>query len=167
MANIYELTAAMLRLQEMLLQAETDEDEAAIAEMLAEADADIEGKAEGYAHVIRNIEADISALKAEEQRINAKRKTAEKAVERLKNTLYEAMLRTGKTKFKAGTFDFNIAKNGGAPPVILDVDIDELPEELVKVKKEPDKKAIAEYIEETGDLSYAHYGERGTSLRIR
>ena len=166
MANIYELTADLLRLQAMLLTAD-EENEAEIAEALQIADAELEGKAEGYAHVIRNIEADISALKAEEQRLNAKRKTAEKAAERLKNTLFEAMVRTGKTKIKAGTFDLKIAQNGGALPVILDVPADELPSELVKVKKEADKAAIAEYIEATGDLTYAHYGERGASLRIR
>ena len=166
MANIYELTADLLRLQAMLLQAD-EENEAEIAEALQIADAELEGKAEGYAHVIRNIEADISALKAEEQRLNAKRKSAEKAAERLKSTLYEAMVRTGKTKIKAGTFDLKIAQNGGALPVILDVDVNELPDDLVKVKKEADKKAIAEYIEATGDISYAHYGERGSSLRIK
>lgn len=166
MANIYELTAELMKLQAMLLQAD-EENEAEIAEALQIADAELEGKAEGYAHVIRNIEADISALKAEEQRLNAKRKSAEKAVERLKNTLFQAMARTGKTKIKAGTFDLRIAQNGGALPIVVDVPVDELPDDLTKIKREPDKAALAEYIEATGDLSYAHFGERGASLRIK
>ena len=166
MANIYELTAQMLHLQEMLLQAD-EESEEEIAEMLVTAEEDIEEKAVGYAHIIKNVEADIQGLKAEEQRLADRRRKAEKAVTRLKDTLQEAMLRTGKTSFEKGNFSFRVARNGGSLPIVLDVPAEELPDDLVKVKKEPDKGKIAEYIEATGDLSYAHYGERGSSLRIR
>ena len=53
-------------------------------------------------------------------------------------------------------------------PVIVDVkDTSELPDDLVKITETPDLDAIRKYIEETGDLTYAHFGERGESLRIK
>ena len=35
------------------------------------------------------------------------------------------------------------------------------------ITEKPDLKAIAKYIEETGDITQFHFGERGESLRIK
>ena len=166
MANIYELTTTFEYLQQLLLEADPDAEEQLQA-ALEIAEAEIEAKAEGYAYIIKNLEGDIAGFKAEEKRLAEKRRTAENAIDRLKGNLYEAMNRTGKTKFKSGTFTFAIQKNGGALPVLVDADVTEIPDDLCKITREPDKKALAAYIEETGDVSYAHFGERGTSLRIK
>ena len=125
-------------------------------------------EADGYARVIRNMEAQASAFKEEEKRIAEKRKRLESGADRLKQNLFEAMKATGKTKFKTELFSFAIQKNGGKNPVIVDVkDTSELPDDLVKITEAPDLDAIRQYIEETGDLTYAHFGERGESLRIK
>ena len=77
------------------------------------------------------------------------------------------MKETGKTKFKTKLFSFTIAKNGGALPVIVNVPTEKLDDEFVVVTEQPDLKAIAEYIKKTGDVSFAKFGERGESLRIK
>lgn len=159
--NLYELTAVYQRLQD---QIEAGEDYEGILAVIGD---EIETKADGYARVIRNMESQAAAFKEEEKRIAEKRKRLETSVERLKQNLFDSMKATGKEKFKTELFSFSIQKNGGAIPVIVDVPTEKLPDDLVQITEKPDLKAIAKYIEETGDLTYAHFGERGESLRIK
>lgn len=159
--NLYELTAVYQRLQN---QIEAGEDVEGILAVIGD---ELESKADGYARVIRNMEAQASAFKEEEKRIAENRKRLENGVERLKQNLFDSMKATGKVKFKTDLFSFAIQKNGGADPVIVDVPTDDLPDDLVQITEKPDLKAIAAYIKETGDLTYAHFGERGESLRIK
>ena len=162
--NIYELTKEYVELQNII-----ESGEEILTEYIEFKDVDneFEIKAENYAKVIRNLEGEIDALKAEEKRLKEKRGTLEKGVENLKNNLEAAMITTGKRKFKRGVFSFSIQKNGGALPVIVDVPTEELEDEFVIVEEKPDKKAIEKYIKETGDITFAHFGERGESLRIK
>jgi hypothetical protein len=160
--NLYELTAVYQRLQDHI---EAGEDYDGIMEVIND---EIETKADGYARVIRNMEGEAAALKLEEKRLADMRKKREAAIERLKQNLFDSMKATGKTKFKTDLFSFAIQKNGGKIPVIVDVkDTSELPDDLVKITETPDLEAIRKYIEETGDLTYAHFGDRGESLRIK
>ena len=160
--NLYELTAVYQRLQD---QIEAGEDYEGILAVIGD---EIETKADGYARVIRNMESQAAAFKEEEKRIAEKRKRLETSIERLKQNLFDSMKAIGKEKFKTELFTFSIQKNGGKIPVIVDVkDTSELPDDLVKITETPDLDAIRKYIEETGDLTYAHFGERGESLRIK
>ena len=159
--NLYELTAVYQRLQNEI---EAGEDLEGILEVIGD---ELEAKADGYARVIRNMEGNIEAIKAEQKRLSDKKALLEKGIERLKQNLFESMKATGKEKFKTELFSFSIQKNGGALPVVVDVSTDKLPDDLVQITEKPDLKAIAKYIEETGDVTYAHFGERGESLRIK
>lgn len=161
MANIYELTAEYKHLAELLEQGEDT------TVLLDKVEDELEQKADNYARIIRNFEGDIAALKAEEKRLKDKRGTLENAVKKLKETLQTAMIETDKRKFKTDLFSFTIAKNGGALPVIVDVPTEELADEFVIITEKPDLDAIRKYIQETGDITWAHFGERGESLRIK
>jgi len=163
--NIYELTGQWIELQEMLESG--DYDEQTIADTLEGLEGEIEAKADGYARIIRNMESDIEAFKKEAERLTEKKRRLENSVKRLKENLQMAMTLTGKTKFKTELFSFGIQKNGGALPVIIDIEEADLPQELKVVTERPDLKAIAEYIEANPDSGIAHFGERGESLRIR
>lgn len=165
MMNLYELTADYLKLQQMLEDPDVDSEE--IEAYMADLEDEIEKKADAYAMVIRNMQGSLMAIKSELERLNANKNLFELGIKRLKENLQQSMIVTGKKKFKTDLFSFNIQKNGGADPVIVDVPVEELPDELVIIKEEPDKKAIAAYIKETGDITYAHFGERGESLRIK
>ena len=163
--NLYELTGQYLELEQMLDNPDVEQD--VLADLLATLNDEIEIKADNYARIIRNLEGNVAAIKLEQDRLAKKKATLEAGIKRLKNNLQESMIATGKRKFKTDLFSFSIQKNGGADPVILDVDTSFLPDKLVRITEEPDMKAIADYIKETGDLSYAHFGERGESLRIK
>ena len=163
--NIYELTADFLRLQEMLEDPDVESDE--IQVLMDELNDQLEKKADGYAKMIRNLEGNLAAVKTEQQKLTEKKNLLESGIKRLKDDLQASMTATGKRKFKTDLFSFNIQKNGGTDPVVLDVPTDELPDDLVIISEKPDLKAIAAYIKETGDITFAHFGERGESLRIK
>lgn len=165
MSTLYDLTGKYFQLSELF--DESEEGQEFFLAAMKEISDEIEVKAENYAKVIRNMEATIDSIALEQKRLAARKSTLENRITQLKNNLQEVMIATGKTKFKTDLFSFSIQKNGGALPVIVDVDVSKLPDDLVIITEKPDLKAIGKYIEETGDVTYAHFGERGESLRIK
>lgn len=161
--NLYELTGAYKALETAIaLNPDVDE----FKEELAKIEDDIETKADNYAKLIRNLEGDVEAINTELNRLQGAKQTKVNAINRLKENLMESMKQTKKIKFKTELFSFNVQKNGGVQPLELTVKPEELPTEFQKVTIEADNKALREYINETGDLSYAVLKERGESLRI-
>ena len=165
MANIYELTQDYLRLLEMAEDPELDPE--VIADTFEGIEGELEIKAENYAKVMKNLEGDIAALKAEEERLAKKRKAIENNIKRMKGTLQEAMELTGKTKFKTDLFSFGIQKN--APSVVIDAaDIRDIPEDYLKFKEpEVDKTAIKNAINAGVNFEGLAHLEVSQSLRIR
>lgn len=163
MSKLYELTADLLTLQEML---EENVDEQVLIDTLEGVQGEYELKLESYCKVIKNLEADMEALKNEAKRLTDKRKVLENNVDRLKKAMFDSMKLTGTEKVKGALFTVAIQRNGGKLPVIVDVPTDQLPDELVKVVESPDLEAIAKLLEK-GESPLAHYGERGESLRIK
>ena len=88
----------------------------------------------------------------------------------MKRSLEQAMIVTGKTKFKTELFSFGIQKN--TPSVVLSFDdkdaaeIDKLPDRFVKVTKTVNKTAIKDAINAGEDIGFAHL-EQSESIRIR
>ena len=167
--NLYELTADYMKLQSML--EDPDVDQQAVADTMEAMDFAIEEKAEGYVKVIRNMEGSVAAIEQEQDRLNAKKKTLKAGIQRLKTNLQESMVTTGKRKIKTDLFQISIQKNGGAIPVIVDVPTDLLPDECVIITEAPDKQALAKLLQDPENKDYyakfAHFGERGESLRIK
>lgn len=164
MAKLYELTADVMQLQE-LLENEL-EDEQMLLDTLEGVQWEYEFKLEQYGKVIRNLEADAEALKKEADRLTEKRRVINNNIDRLKQHMFDSMKATGTSKVKGNILSVAIQKNGGKLPVILDVDTSELPDDLVKIAESPDLDAIRKALD-AGDCEYAHYGERGESLRIK
>lgn len=165
MSTLYKLTGRYLQLENLMDDPEVDKQ--ALSDALNEISDEIEIKADNYARILKNLEIQVAGIDAEQKRLNARKSSLKNNIDWLKDNLKAAMIATGKTKFKTDLFSFNIQKNGGALPVIVDVGTNELPDNLVIIDEKPDLKAIAKYIEETGDITYAHFGERGESLRIK
>ena len=137
--TLYELTNDWLQLMTML---EEGADEDVINDTLEGLDYEIEQKADGYARVIRNMEADIAGLKAEIDRMTNRKKVLENNITRLKVNLQNSMEITGKTKFKTNLFSFNVQANPAA--VIMDEQyLENIPEEYL-IPQEPkiDRKKI-------------------------
>ena len=161
MSNLYELSAKYAQVQAVL----EDGDEEYPIEMLTIGE-DLDQKIENYGFIIRNFESEDDALTAEINRLEERRKTARRAVERLKESLFNSMKATKRQKVSTPHFTFTIAAKGGKKPVIITGDV---PESFCKVKYEPDKEAIRQAIEEDGEvLDFAYIPEeRGEYLRMR
>lgn len=167
--NLYELTSDFLQLQQML--EDPDVDAEVIQDTMEAVEGELEIKADGYAKIIKNMEASILAIKAEQERLAMKKNVLEGSIKRLKENLQKAMIATGKRKFKTDLFSFGIQKNGGADPVVVDVDTSDLPDECVIITEKPDLKALAVLLKDPEQhdhyAKFAHFGERGESLRIK
>jgi len=163
MSTLYELTNDWIQLLHML---EDGADEEVINDTLEGLDYEIEAKADGYAKVIRALEADAAAYKTEIDRMTDRKRTIENNIDRMKKNLQATMELTGKTKFKTDLFSFNVQNN--APSVVIDAEnVNDIPiEYLVIQEPKVDKKKIAADIKAGVDLHFAHL-EQSRSLRIR
>lgn len=164
--NLYELTGDILKLQDLLASGEVVDAEL-LKDVISDTEADYEAKIESYAMVIKNLSADIAALKEEADRLNSRRKTLEANIDSLKSRMFDSMKATNTPKIKGRLFTISIQANGGKIPVIVDVDTADLPDELVKIEEKPDLDAISKFIAANPDTKLAHFGERGESLRIK
>lgn len=165
MSTMYELTADYLEILD--LANDPDIPPEVVADTLEGIGGEIEVKAENTAKILKELEASVAASKSEEKRLAERRKQLETNAQKIKERLFDMMKTTGKVKFKTDLFSFSIQKNGGKLPVVLDVkDTSELPDDLVKITETADLEAIRELLD-AGDTRFAHYGERGESLRIK
>jgi hypothetical protein len=166
MSSLYDLRMDYQILLEQLYDSEVPED--ILLDTLDSIEAVIEEKADSYAKILRQFDADIENIKAEENRLKQRRIALEGRKDFLKSNLFTAMKAVGLTKIKTPLFTVNIQKNGGkAPLVITAKTTDELPTEFVIAKVEPNKEYIREYLEAGNELPFAYIGEQGESLRIR
>ena len=160
MAKLYELSTGYKNIEYHLENGEDNEELAAVLNSL---DAEIEDKAENIAKLIKNYESDINAFKEEEKRIAERRRTLENIVKRLKEYLFNNMKLTGKTKFKKGTFSFNIAKN---PASVEITNVDIISSDYKVLTETLDKKAILQDLKNGKDVQGAIL-KQSESLRIR
>ena len=163
--TLYELTNDYAEL--LLMAEDPDTDPQAFTDTLEGIEGAIEDKADNYARVIRNLEADAAACDAEAKRLRNKKQTIENNIKRMKSALQYAMQVTGKRKFKTPLFSFNIQKNPAA--VVVDEQyIENIPERFL-VRKDPEinRKAIKDAIAAGEDLEGLAHLEQTESLRIK
>ena len=174
MANIYELTGEYLELLNMLEDEEVDEQ--VIMDTLESIEFEIEDKADGYAKIIKSLETNVEGLSKEADRLTTRKKTYENRIKWLKQNLEMCMRATGKRKFTTDLFSFGIQKNGGKRKLVIDVDVENVPERYrIKQPDAIDGDSIREYLKENGlegqdgslNCDFAHLEPQGESLRIR
>ena len=150
MSNLYELTSNYETVLNMLYDEEIDEQ--MLFDTLESIEGEIEEKADGYAKIIKELEAKQKARKEEAKRLTDGAK------------VFENRVKAWKTKFATNLFSFNIAKNGGKQALTIDGDV---PEEYTKTIIENDTDKIRQALENGENLPFAHLEPRGESLRIK
>ncbi|MDU7777464.1 MAG: siphovirus Gp157 family protein [Citrobacter sp.] len=136
MSSIYELTDQWKEVEGMLYDGETDEQ--IILDTLESIDGEIEQKADNYAKLIKNMEADIETLSKEE-----------------------------KTRFKTALFSFSVANNGGRQPFSITDNLDEIPGKyLIPQDPKVNMDAVRELLQEK-EVEWAHLEPYGKHLKIR
>lgn len=96
--KLYELANDYLALVEAIENNEIPEE--AIADTLEAITASIEDKADNIACLLKNLDAEVNAIKAEEVRLAERRKAKEKSQERIKQYLSETLQRAGLDKIE-------------------------------------------------------------------
>ena len=163
--TLYKLTEDYMNL--LALAEDPDIDEQAFMDTLDGIGGAIEDKAENYAKVMRQLEADAAACDAESKRLKNKAKTIDNNIRRMKQALQFAMVATGKTKFKTALFSFYIQKSSAS--VVMDEPyIENIPERFL-VRKDPEinRKAIRDAINAGEDIGGIAHLEQTESLRIK
>lgn len=163
--KLYELTEQWDAVFNMMEDGETDEQ--VIFDTLESIEGEIEDKADNYAKMIRNLQASVDVLKAEEERLYYRRKSTENHIQRLKDNLQANLEFIGKTKFKTDLFSFSVAKNGGKQPLSITDNLDEIPEKyLIPQPPKVNNDAVRELLKEK-TVDWAHLEPYGRHLNIR
>lgn len=165
MANLYEITQDYLQILSMMEDPELDPQ--TLADTMEAVEGELEIKAENYAKVMKNLEADVAGIKSEIDRLSERKKTIENNIKNMKSALQMAMETTGKTKFKTELFSFGIRKN--APSVIMDEPyIENVPERFLKYSEPTiNRSAIKEAIQNDEDLEGLAHLEQSESIFIK
>lgn len=164
--TLYELTSEYMDLLAMLEDPEIDEE--VIADTLEGLTGEIWVKADGYARVIKQMDADAKAIKTEEDRLYNRRKSLENRITYLKNRLQYAMELTDSRKIYTDLFNISIQKN---PPKVVIDDPKRIPSEyLIPQEPKVDTAAIKEALKDQDEAPFfqgAAHLEQTESLRIR
>ena len=142
------------------------EQEQTFADTLEALKGELEVKAEGYIHVIKQLEMEQERAEQLEYEWHLKAIKRKDSIQRMKSALVDAMKQTGHEQLEAGDYTLKVVKNGGQAPIIYD-DESAIPQSLMRIKYEKDAKLIREYLTEHPDTKWAHIGERGVHLGIK
>lgn len=161
MATLYELTTEY---QNLLALGDDLEDRQGFLDTLEGLIGEVEVKADNYAAVISEFDAQCAKIKAEIDRLTAMKNVIEGNVKTMKERLLAAMREMDKTEIKTDLHTFKIQANGGKQK--LDIH-GEVPDAYIKVIYEPDKDKIRAALEAGEELSFAVLMDRGEHLRIK
>lgn len=165
MATLFDLTGKWLELYDMADDPDMDAD--MWFDTIEGLDGEIEDKADGYAKVITQLNADATAIKAEEDRLYRRRTTIENRIKNMKSRLQGMMEITGKKKIKTELFSFGIQKNP-ASVVIDEQYIENIPAEyLIAQDPKIDRQKIKEDLKAGKNLDGIAHLEQSYGLRIR
>lgn len=162
--KLYDLSESYANIQNLLDAEGTDQESLKMA--LSVIETEIQAKAQNVAHIIRQMDADAEAIKAEEKRLADRKRAIENRIRWLKDYLKDQMEMTNTDKIKTATMTISIQNN---PPSVSIVDDKAIPAKFLTIIPEqyvPDKKAISAAIKGGEDVPGAELTQ-GKSLRIR
>lgn len=139
--NLYNLTTEAQMIASLL---ETEELTPELEAMLVINQQELTQKSIDYVKVIRNKEADSDAIEAEIKRLKAMKDANDRVIDRMKLAVKDAMMASGIDKIESSLFKLSLRRS----EAVEVVNIDQLPESLVVVKKtvSADKVKIKEAI---------------------
>ena len=119
---------------------------------LSDTTIDLGEKAENIGKYILSLEADVAAIRTEEERLASRKKSIENKASWLKDYLLREMMTAGIPKIKRELFTVSIRNN---PPSVNVIDVEQLPNDFRRIIPEtwqPDKKAILEHFKGSGEI---------------
>ena len=164
MSNLFEIATASRALAEKLH--DTDLPDEVIEDTLESASGDLVEKLTNIGFVIRNIDAEVSAMKDAEEKISSRRKAKENRIARLKAYALANMLATGKTKIESPYFVMGLRNNPES--VVIDAE-SQIPADYMReipASYSPDKTLIKKAIQDGYEVPGCHL-TRTQSLQIK
>lgn len=164
MSTLFEVAANYRALAEKLH--DTDLDDKTIEDTLESESGDLVEKLTNVGFVIRNIDAEVSAMKDAEEKISARRKSKENRIARLKAYALANMLATGKTKIESPYFVMGLRNNPES--VVIDAE-SQIPADYMRevpATYSPDKTLIKKAIQDGFTVPGCHL-TRTQSLQIK
>lgn len=165
MPTLYELQDQYKRLYELLTDGDIDEQTLHDTLDAIDFSGEFETKADGYARIIRQFNADAEAAKAEAARLSERSKTFSERGKQLTARLFDAMKSTGNVKFKTQLFSFGIRNN---PPALQVFDESLIPDSYTHIEHHRviDKALIKDLLKSGGIVAGCRLTQ-GESLQIR
>lgn len=168
--TLYELTADMQALHDLLVELDGDITNPSVAEAIDgwmnELGNATDKKVDAYCSLIREIESRAAVRKAEMDRLAMRVRADENAVKGLKSRLKLAIELMGKPKIETDRFSVRVQANGGKPPLELPLNVEDLPKKFIKFRPEADQDAIRAAIDAGEEIKGVKLLPRGTHLRI-
>lgn len=130
--KMYEIAAEYEKAFAEMVDAETGEIDEKAMQVMDSLNVDLKEKGLAVAAYIRNHDADVEALKSEEQRLATRRKQLESRMEWLKGYLLENMERCEISEIKSPYFTIKTQK---CPPSVVMSDEKLLPQKYIRVKE--------------------------------
>lgn len=139
--NLYNLT---IQAKEIALLLEEGEFTPEVEKALVITQEQLQEKALNYTHVIKNFEAHSQAIDNEIKRLKSMKEAKDNAIDRMKEAVRNAMIVSGIDRIESSLFKLSLRRSESVEVV----NIDQLPESLVTVKKtvSADKVKIKEAI---------------------
>jgi predicted nuclease with TOPRIM domain len=157
--ELYRLTQNYLSVMEMAEEMDTD----TLKDTLESIEEEIHDKAENIAKLVKNLNADVDALKTEEKRLADRRKSLENKVIHLKEYLQNQLEVAGLDKVKRPTLTVSIQNN---PPSVKVIDEKLLSDFMIPQDPKLDKKAILTALKEGQEVNGAElFQSRGVRIR--
>ena len=162
-STLYELTMDYHRLLELGDSDEPD-DQRCFLDTLDGLIGEIDTKADSYAAVISEFDAQAQKIDTEIVRLTNMKRTVEGSVKKMKERLMVAMKAMDRTEIRTDLHTFKIQANGGKRKLDIHSDV---PDKYQKIVYEPDTDKIRAVLEAGEKLDFAVLQERGEHLRIK
>lgn len=161
MSTLFNLTDNYKQVYDLIAQ-QGDED--VLSDTLASINDALEDKADGYVSVIRSLESDNKAIDEEIKRLQQRKTTNKNGIDRLKESLKESMVATGKTKFKTALNSYNIQNN---PQSLNVIDEKNIPKDFwLSQAPKLDRKTLLKYLKENNEVEGVEL-KQTQGLRVR
>lgn len=161
--NLYQLNDCMKQAEDALESGASPDD---VADALDALEIDFKQKCVQIAYLMRNLNADIEAIKSEELRLASRRKSAEAHHDRLKQYLADGMRLAGLPKADDGIISVSCGK---PRPVLLLEDEALIPDDyrVIKTESSIDKKTLLDALKAGAAVPGATIGESKQSITIK
>ena len=143
MSSLFNISQDFKSLYEMANDAE-NEDMEALAELFSEVETSLSDKLDNTIYVIKELDSDAEALKAEAKRLTDKARALENKGKYLKELMLGAVKASGVEKLKSDKFSYYIKRT----EVLNVVSEDNIGREFFRIKKEIDKTVLKKAIKD-------------------